>query len=335
MTPTWAIVMTAREPAALVVANARWHLATGASEAHVYLDRADDPAAAMLAALPGCRVTVCDDAHWSAMRGRKGRPDSQMRRQSLNANHAQARSDAGWMLHLDADEFLWQDRPLADELALVSELGAELRFPVLERTMRHGETQNTLFAGRFRRVSPSAAGINRVIYGDKARFLRDGMFSHGSGKCAVPVRHGFHHYVHESVIDVDGKRVRPPSFRSTAARLLHFDGLTPLHWLVKILRYRRNPPDVQRQILPDHRFAQIDWALDRIADLPSALAAHAALLWMTEAEETRLRGFGLIDDRAFDPAPMLGDLAPALAPAAFDAALRAMEPELFALTGWT
>jgi|GEM_PF-4926840 len=36
---TWDIVLTADEPEALIVANVAYHLATGAQNIHVYLDR--------------------------------------------------------------------------------------------------------------------------------------------------------------------------------------------------------------------------------------------------------------------------------------------------------
>lgn len=329
----WAVVMTAREPGALVEANVRWHLAGGAAEVHVYLDRPDDPVAAVLAQIPGCRVTLCDAAHWRALRPRRGAPASQMRRQSLNAAHAQECCAADWLVHLDADEFLWQDRPLEAELPLVAELGAELRFPVMERALMAGQAQAGLFDGFFRRASPGGKALDSVIYGTLAPHLREGMFSHGSGKCAVPVGQGFRQMVHESYLEAEGKRRRAPAWVSTTTRLLHFDGVTPLHWLLKLIRYKGQPPEVQEHILPPHRLVQIAWMLDRMGSLQEALAAEAALHRLTQPQADRLRGFGLLEEAlSFDPGRLPG--MPHLSVAAFDRALLAQDPDLWEMTGW-
>ncbi|ETA52760.1 glycosyltransferase family 2 protein [Ponticoccus alexandrii] len=329
----WAVVMTAREPGALVEANVRWHLGTGAAQVHVYLDRSDDPVAVVLAQIPGCRVTVCDAAHWQALRPRRGAPASQMRRQSLNAAHAQERCEADWLVHLDADEFLWQDSPLGAELPVVAELGAELRFAVLERSLMAGQGQAGLFDGVFRRASPGDKALDAVIYGALAPHLREGMFSHGSGKCAVPVGQGFRQMVHESYLESGGKRRRAPAWLSTTTRLLHFDGVTPLHWLLKLIRYKGQPLEVQKHILPPHRLAQIAWMVERMGSLDEALEAEAALHRLTQPQAERLRGFGLLDEGlSFDPGA-LPDM-PDLSVAAFDRALLAQDPALWEMTGW-
>jgi hypothetical protein len=330
---SWAVVMTAREPRALVEANVRWHLGTGAAAVHLYLDDPADPAAAALSEIAGCHVTLCDAGHWRALRPRRGAPDSQMRRQSLNAAHAQAHCTADWLVHLDADEMLWQDRPLGPELAVVAELGAELRFPVLERVLPAGAPQAGLFDGVFRRASPGDAAMQAVIHGPLAPHLRAGMFSHGSGKCAVPVGRGFRQMVHESYLEEDGTRRRAPAWQSTTTRLLHFDGVTPLHWLLKLLRYKMQPQAVQAQILPPHRQSQIDWMLARMQTHAEACAAEAALRRLTPAQAARLRGFGLLEEALPFAAGIMAKL-PHLSATSFDRELISRESRLLALTGW-
>ena len=146
---SWAVVMTVNEPAALVICNVHWHLATGAQAVHVYLDDPHDAAVHALRAISGCRVTVCDDAYWADQRGKRGRPASQMRRQSINANVAKGGADSDWLFHIDADEFIWQDRALSDELAQVEGANTEVNLTVLERLFPQGNTQDTLFEGTF------------------------------------------------------------------------------------------------------------------------------------------------------------------------------------------
>lgn len=333
MPHTWAVVMTAKEPAQLVLANVGWHLGTGASEVHVYLDDPDDPVADLLADVPGAIATRCDEAHWRATAPMKRRPDSHRRRQGLNAGQAMARAGTDWLVHLDADEFLWQDRPLGEEMAVVRELDCELHFAVHERLFPRGAPVPSIFSGQFR---SSTKGLNRrsdgvdndaVIFGELAPVLHNGLLAHSAGKHAAPTGSDFRPGLHWSF---RGKgRDRAQRYHSTSTRLLHFDGLTRLHWLSKLIRYRDVNPDLIK--LPPHRLAQIA-AYQDIAGDPAALAAfHRDLREPEAAALDRLRAFGLLFEQPFDPAPtierVLGCL-PDLTPETFDADLRTRLPSL-------
>ncbi|MGB8812578.1 MAG: glycosyltransferase family 2 protein, partial [Paracoccaceae bacterium] len=231
----WGVVMTVDEPVALVLANIAWHLHTGAAEIHVYLSRPEDPLAATIADVPGCHVTHCTDAHWRAMGETDGRPALQTRRQSLNADHAYARSTADWLVHLDADEFLWQSRPLGEELFHLAAFSTEVTFSVRERVypglIAGTSVPDDIFAGAFRSAHKSRAGLDTLIYGDLEPFLIQGMLGHAAGKCAVPVGQDFLIGVHWAFRGKRDKHHRAPQFTSTSTRLLHFDGMTPKHWV--------------------------------------------------------------------------------------------------------
>lgn len=325
---TWAVVMTVCEPQALVQTNVLWHLATGASAVHVYLDDPDDPAAAGLRGIAGCDVVLCTPAHWRALNGRKGRPGSQMRRQTLNANAAQGVTTADWLFHIDADEFIWQDGDIGAELAVLGRGRTELNLPVLERLFPAQGFGDDIFAGAFRASSDLAEADARVAFGEFAPFMKRGQYSHGAGKSAVAIGQGLRSGVHNATIRGQNRWKRAPKQVSRTARLLHFDGLTPLHWAMKSLRYRLNPPEIQQVVLQPHRAAQIEWMLAQGETVRALEQAHAKLFALTAERRGRLVGFDLLREVQFDPGQVLGAAAPNIIVAAFDADLRARNPWL-------
>lgn len=328
---SWGVVLTADEPAALLLANVGWHLGTGAAEVHVYLDDPDDPARTRLEALPNVHVTCCDAAHWRDAAPARRRPPTHRRRQALNANHALARCGTDWLVHLDADEFLVQERPLGTEMAAVRALDCELYFPVAERMYLPG-SQTSIWDGVFRTCTRALIrrgdGIDphEVIFGDHAPYLDFGVLGHSAGKCAVPRGDDFRLGIHWAFRGQS--RQRAERFRSSAARLLHFDGLTRLQWLTKLRRYTEyDPADFN---IAAHRQAQIDLAASA-ADAPGGYEMlHAELKEIGPAAHARLRAFGLLYEKPFDPAPVLrrvlGEL-PDFSVEAFDAELRRRLPE--------
>ncbi|WP_415404222.1 glycosyltransferase family 2 protein [Tateyamaria sp. SN3-11] len=326
--PTWGVVMTACEPAALVVTNVRWHLATGAAVVFVYLDDPDDPVAADLSGIHGCRVQLCDDRYWTGHRPRKGRPLSQMRRQTINAGAAQAVCETDWLFHIDADEFIWQDTDLRAELASMTTGDTELNLPVLERLFPEAQGQRHLFDGAFRASADLPEHEAQQAYGAFAGFMKRGQYSHGAGKSGVPVRQGLRLGVHNAMVQGSDRWRRAPKTVSTSARLLHFDGLTPLHWALKFIRYRMTPPDVQSSILQPHRAAQIDWMVARSDTWEAAMAAHAELFALTPERRAQLQTYDLVHDIPFDPQGVLGADLPDVSPKAFDADLIARNPWL-------
>ncbi|MCH2163184.1 MAG: glycosyltransferase family 2 protein [Marinovum sp.] len=269
---SWGIVMTVREPQVLVQANVAWHLALGASEIHVYFDDPRDLAAGVLGPLPGVIATMCNDAHWLSVAPAKRRPPGQMRRQALNANHALSRCKVDWLVHLDADEFLSCDGDLSEVLGHLLRIGGEIVFPVLERFYPEGEVFATVFDGSFRRSTRgtfwrhSEDTLAKTLFGDAHGALVKGVVGHSAGKCAVPRDAGLRLGIHWSF--VGETRDRAPSMTMTNVHLLHFDGLTPLHFMAKLLGYASDDPKTAN--LPAHRLAQID-LLHEANGVPDAL----------------------------------------------------------------
>lgn len=329
---SWGIVMTVMEPRALLLSNLAWHLGTGAAEIHVYFDDPDDPVIAEVQALERVHVTRCDAEHWRHTAPIRKKPPTIRRRQALNANHALERCACEWLIHLDADEFLVQSRPLGHELGYLSELDCEVAFSVAERVFVQGEPRHSFFDGVFRTTTK---GLNRrrdgidndrVIHGDHRPLLLHGVLGHSAGKCAVPRGRDFEIGIHWSYRGAD--RQRAARYTSTSTQLLHFDGLTPLHWLSKMLRYAGYDPSVLS--IADHRRAQIEVLLDIGDDPLQILDFHREMKEFDAARIDRLRGFGLLREDRFDPEPTIRDVlgdVPDLRPAPFDAMLLERYPE--------
>ncbi|WP_227284381.1 MULTISPECIES: glycosyltransferase family 2 protein [Paracoccaceae] len=337
---SWGVVMTVREPPVLVQANVAWHLASGASEIHVYLDDPHDPAFYLLKSMPGCRVVRCTLDHWRTQAKRRARPASQVRRQSLNANHALSRTACDWLIHLDADEFLLQERPIAGEMAALNGTAMALQLPVWERIYLPGSAPETLFEGGFMPAltAPGDArsenrAVARRVFGADRGYRRLGLLGHAAGKVAVPVGQGFSLSIHTAFLDRGGERARARLRRSTSARILHFDGLTPLHWILKLLRYASYDPEILDRIVTRHRRSQIADAAACAGHAPGLRAFHDRLRYLTPRQMGDLQALGLLDCRAFDPTTGRSNLALDLTVGAFDAVLQERERTLLESSG--
>ena len=309
--PTWSVVATVDEPAALVAAFVRHHLALGATEVFVFLDNPDPAAEAALSGLEGCILTVCDADYWAnSTRGK--RPRMHPGRQIYNANAAYAQTRADWLLHCDCDEFLRETKGLLAELARAGENRVFLRLFMAERVYTGHETG--LFDGVFRHFLPDYDLVGPAIYGEYAGYFKDGLTGHKAGKAIVrtgrDVKMGIH-----------SPEGHPPHLHVKSTHLLHFDGLTRLHYALKLLRRAHEPP---QKAPPRHgapRMAQFGHLKDA-ADRPEEVARLVNLMKsLTEGQADILRQLGQLDDRPFSPqAQELAETG--LTPQAFDAELR-------------
>lgn len=326
---SWAIVMTAKEPAALVLANVGWHLSLGAREVHVYLDDPLDPVAEPLRKLDRVRVVLCDDAHWQRL-GPDAQNAMQTRRQSLNATEAYKMTEAGWMIHLDADEFLYPQGDMTQIMADAYTMGADfLRVRPWERTYVRRNPEG-LFEGAFRIPVSGGEAENWRLFGDISEFLTKGMTGHAAGKSMVQVGQDLRLGIHtpkKKGVQLEG---RPLS----DLVLLHFDGMTPLHWMMKILRYRLVDAGRIHRMLGGHRQAQVLAGVEACESMTDLLEFHNLLKFTRRRMRIRLEQTGRYSPMEFAPheaiTKALGYM-PDLSVEGFDAELRRRHPELLGL----
>ncbi|WP_422001008.1 glycosyltransferase family 2 protein [Roseovarius mucosus] len=186
--PNWGVVATIKAPTRNILTFAAHHLDLGAHRVHVYLDAPDPQAEAALRAHPKCRVILCDDDYWNR-RSRKGRPDKHQPRQSLNATHClNKRPQVDWLAHIDVDEFLWSEIPIADRLARVApdRLSARVRpiealdpGPYKIEAEPYRAYKSCALSQADRRAQTNA------IYPTYGPYLNGGFLSHVAGKVFV------------------------------------------------------------------------------------------------------------------------------------------------------
>lgn len=176
---TWGLVSTIKAPAPEILDFAAYHIERGAHRLYLYLDEANPEAFAPLKAHPKVRVVTCDDAHWRRL-GRP-RPAKHQLRQTANATHAyRHRAEVDWLIHMDVDEFLWPDAPVADLLDALPPDTLCARARPIEALAGDG----TLFKG-FIPAGPERDAIVERLYPQFGRYVKGGFLSHVAGKLFV------------------------------------------------------------------------------------------------------------------------------------------------------
>ncbi len=318
----WGIVATVAEPAPLVMAFVAHHLSLGASEIHIYLDDPHDPVGAMLDGVAQVRVMRCDRHYWKAAAPR--RPRRHNNRQSVNATHAQAGCNVDFLLHCDADEFL---RPGSDVAAQLAEVPQKLTWSKvfnLERALVTGAEQATIFDGVFK-VHYQGREDTPLRRSDLAPM---GFTGHAAGKPFVRTRIGMNIGIHVPRHGHIKDRVVPPHYPADQIELVHFDGMTPLHWAAKFIRQAALIPDRLAQ-LPPFRIAQWHDIVACLGDDAALRATFERINGYTPMEIAALEEEGYITRDAFDPGPALAAVFPGhsedLSPARFD---RLLQPHI-------
>ncbi len=184
-TPSWGIVATVRAPLTEVLAFAAHHLALGPERIWLFFDDPEDPAAEHLAGIAGVTVVRCDSAHWKMTLGK--RPDTHQVRQTMNVRRVHGETGLQWILHIDVDEFLIADRPLAPILAAAADR-ATVRVEPWDALCEPDDAGNgggVFVARHFRRgLRPGEdPALLREFYGAHAELLPKGVLGHSAGKC--------------------------------------------------------------------------------------------------------------------------------------------------------
>ncbi|PTX57171.1 glycosyl transferase family 2 [Litoreibacter ponti] len=336
--PSWGVVGTMDEPPELIVAHAAHHLWAGAREVHVYLDRDDARTRALLAQLDGVVVTVADEAYWRGEFDIKV-PKTHQRRQTLNATHAYQRCGVDYLLHLDADEFVHQAHPLEGELQRLARRDPThyLSLPNLERVWLDGEDQDAMFSPHFRASTKRMEGDFAGLTHDGAGLTRFGLTGHSEGKACSPTGHDYVLGIHRPHHDTERPWTFPGMKRSRSSVLLHFDGMTRLHWVYKRLRKRLFRAIQVGQPITEQMQAQIDAINAAGGDLPAANALHDRIKVLGPALTGGLEQEDLSYRIEFDPRRAVEALLPQvqldLSAAMFDAWLIAQKRDVFAELG--
>lgn len=240
---SWSVCAMVAEPPELLCAFAAHYLEQGAQEVHLYLDMPDADTVALLSGIEGVRITQCTDEFWTALDGR--RPVRHVIRQLKVANHAYAQCRSDWFLFCDADEFVVCPTGIEHALAGMPAETLFCRPTMAERVFVADQPQIGLFDGPLRRQLPPRPKLIREVYGDLAGMTTNGLSGHVRSKSFVRTGHAdlrirLHFPVprdeaQEEHLRAQGKLVPGPVL--PGSWLVHFDGMTALHWQLKLLRY--------------------------------------------------------------------------------------------------
>lgn len=241
-TGSWSVCSTVAEPPALLSAFACHYLDQGAEKVHLYLDDPNEEAIETLRKIDGVTYTACDARYWSNLR--VDRPGNQVLRQIKNANQGYRECRTDWFLFCDADEFAVAETSFAQLLSAVDPDNQHVRLRVAERAFPADRPQRDIFDGVFRREINKPA-LLKSIYGDLASMTTRGILGHTLGKSFVRSGNSrlqirIHFPVPSSAKEearLKAQGALQPGPWLDNAWLAHFDGMTPFHWKLKLLRY--------------------------------------------------------------------------------------------------
>lgn len=315
----WGVVATVAEPAPLVMAFVAHHITLGASEVHIYLDDPSDPVGDLLEPVPQVRLTRCTPDYWIALM--RWRPRRHVNRQSANASRARRECKVRYLLHCDADEFLRPTSRVSEQLAEVPAGQKWLKVFNHERALIRGTPQASLFDGVFK-VHDYKASDTPLRTTEMTPF---GFTGHAAGKPFVHTRYPLEIGIHVPRFGhVKARRV-PPHHRADKIFLVHFDGVTPLHWAAKFVRQAAFFPERLQQLTP-FRIAQCQRVFTYLDDPPALRALYDELNGYDPSDVAALERGGHMVRDPFDLSPALEAVFPGqkvdLSPEGFDEILR-------------
>jgi glycosyl transferase family 2 len=203
----WGIVSTIRAPLRDIARFAAFHLDLGASEISIFLDQPNPETVDFFAPFSALKLVQCDADYWEGKR-EKARSTHQLR-QAFNATRCYKRSNLDWLCHIDVDEFLLTQSPIAENLADAPDDAAYMQMLPAELLAQ----PDPLTGSSFFKLNCTSAGqpssVTQVIYPEFGLFLEDGFISHTAGKyfarpCLDDVRMGIHSLRHQGMFVRNG-----------------------------------------------------------------------------------------------------------------------------------
>ncbi|SLN29563.1 glycosyltransferase family 2 protein [Pseudooctadecabacter jejudonensis] len=177
----WGVCTTVKAPLAQILAFVAWHKHLGAARIWVHLDDADDVSAGILKQIDGVTPVLCNKSYWADL---GGRPKRQEPRQALNVQRVYAQAEVPVLAHLDVDEFLWAERPIAAILDDWTDDTPFLRARPAEALHDAGLPDDIFTARQFRYPFPTPMPIadRYDVLGDYTALMMKGALSHKAGK---------------------------------------------------------------------------------------------------------------------------------------------------------
>lgn len=236
----------------------------GADEILIYWDGA----APDLGDLPTEVVLVdCDKAFWDGMPG--GRPEGLEDRQSAIYQAGLARCRSGWLLVVDADEFVFGDRPIAAFLDGVPADADSVSVATAEAVWGPGDDIAAPFGStHFRKRWRSHrlwSGCRRAVYGEVASYMQYGLTGHIAGKEFLRAGRPYS-WIRNHSAERDGVGITRPAARLNPelAQMYvgHFDAIGIARWTQK-WRQRIRRDTLANNMTPS-RVSQMNLVAERL-----------------------------------------------------------------------
>lgn len=304
MEPIWSVAATVSEPDPLVLAFVAHYLDAGANTIYLYFDEDQPDLRRKLSSVDACIMHVCDSEHWKGLGVE--RPWTQTGRQIINLQHAYNYCEADWLLHVDADEYLVDIPSVVEQLESLPEQIDTAMVRVSERVHINNDDNNqNIFDGVFRGAIEDGSGeVLNKIDKETAKYRFRGLISYSSGKSFVRTGRKLTMGIHAPA------KVSPSrSAILRGAPLLHFDGLTPLHWIRKRHRTLAQQPN-WRAFPKKWRRGQFEEVYRLRHDQRRSRAYYQQLKTLSDVQLEQLMDLGLINDQAFDPRPSIDRVFP-------------------------
>ncbi len=130
---SWSVICFANEQPEHLRAFVAWHLGSGAREVQLMLDKPNSALVQELAGVPNLRVRSFQNDYWQDNYGRNDL--NRVDRHRILATQAYRAATSDWVLHIDADEFIYADGDIARLLADVPNHTHAIRIAAADRLL--------------------------------------------------------------------------------------------------------------------------------------------------------------------------------------------------------